>query len=94
MEPRITLTMSSVGQITIPRKVRKLLNLEKGSKLELEVDKEAKKFTLKKQPTHEEIFAELKRLAEKRPKPDPKLRHMAVNEMYDLVKDTGGDTWV
>ena len=94
MEPRITLTMSSVGQITIPRKVRKLLNLEKGSKLELEVDEKAKKLTIKRQPTHEEIFAELKRLAEKRPKPDPKLRHMSVNEMYDLVKNTGGDTWV
>ena len=94
MEPRITLTLSSVGQITIPRSVRKALGLEKGAKLDLEVDEEAQKFTLKKQPSHEEVFAELKRLAEKRPKPDPKLRNMSVNEMYNLVEDNGDETWV
>lgn len=94
MEPRITLTLSSVGQITIPRSVRKALGLEKGTKLELEVDQEAKKLTIKKQPTHEEIFAELKRLSKTYPKPDPKLRNMSVNEMYDLVEDTGDETWV
>ena len=95
MEPRITLTLSSVGQITIPRKVRKLLNLEKGSKLELEVDQEAKKFTLKKQPTHEEIFAELKRLAAKHPKPDPRAKYMTVGEMsLEQAKHIKGDTWV
>ena len=94
MEPRITLTLSSVGQITIPRKVRKMLDLEKGAKLNLEVDEKAKKFTLKKQKTHEEIFAELRELSKKHPKPDPKLRHMSVNEMYDLVENTGDETWV
>lgn len=94
MEPRITLTLSSVGQITIPRKVRKMLNLEKGTKLELEVDQEAKKLTIKRQKTHEEIFAELEEFHKTLPKPDPKLRHMTVNEMYDLVEDTGGETWV
>lgn len=94
MEPRITLTLSSVGQITIPRKVRKLLNLEKGSKLELEVDEKAKKLTIKRQKTHEEIFAELEEFHKTLPKPDPKLRHMTVNEMYDLAENIGGDTWV
>ncbi|MBR2998391.1 AbrB/MazE/SpoVT family DNA-binding domain-containing protein [Candidatus Saccharibacteria bacterium] len=93
MEPTI-LTLSSVGQITIPRKVRKLLNLEKGTKLELEVDQEAKKLTIKKQKTHEEIFAELEEFHKTLPKPDPRLRHMTVNEMYDLVEDAGGETWV
>ena len=93
MEPTI-LTLSSVGQITIPSKVRKLLNLEKGTKLELEVDQEAKKLTIKKQKTHEEIFAELEEFHKTLPKPDPRLRHMTVNEMYDLVEDAGGETWV
>ena len=94
MEPRITLTLSSVGQITIPRKVRKMLNLEKGSKLELEVDQKAQKISLKRQKTHEEIFAELEEFHKTLPKPDPKLRNMSVNEMYDLVEDTGDETWV
>ena len=94
MEPRITLTLSSVGQITIPRSVRKALGLEKGSKLELEVDQEAKKLTIKKQKTHEEIFAELEECHKNLPKSDPKLRNMSVNEMYDLVEDTGDEAWV
>lgn len=94
MEPRITLTMSSVGQITIPRSVRKALGLEKGAKLELEVDQEAKKLTIKRQKTHEEIFAELEEFHKTLPKSNPKLRNMPVNEMYDLVKEDGGETWV
>ncbi len=94
MEPRITLTLSSVGQITIPRSVRKALGLEKGAKLELEVDQEAKKLTIKRQKTHEEIFAELEEFHKTLPKSNPKLRNMPVNEMYDLVKEDGGETWV
>ena len=94
MEPRIVLTLSSVGQITIPRSVRKALGLEKGAKLELEVDQEAKKLTIKRQKTHEEIFAELEEFHKTLPKSNPKLRNMPVNEMYDLVKEGGGETWV
>ena len=93
MQPQ-TLTISSVGQITLPRKVRDLLGLEKGSKLNFEVNQADKTITLKKQPTHKEIFAELEAFHKTLPKPDPKLRHMAINEMYDLVKDTGGETWI
>jgi len=95
MEPTI-LTLSSVGQITIPRKVRKLLNLEKGAKLELEVDQEAKKLTIKKQKTHEEIFAELEEFHKTLPKPaDPRTRTMTVGEMsLELAKNIKGDTWV
>lgn len=93
MEP-ITLTISSVGQITIPRKVRDLLGLEKGSKLNLEIDKQKNAITLKRQPTLDEIFDQLEAFHKTLPKPDPKLRHMSVNEMYDLVEDTGDETWV
>ena len=51
MESRIVLTLSSVGQITIPRSVRKALGLEKGAKLELEVYDKAKKLTKKSSPS-------------------------------------------
>lgn len=93
MQPQ-TLTLSSVGQITIPRSVRELLGLKKGTKLNIEVDQEKSTITLKRQKTHEEIFAELEAFHKTLPKPDPKLRHMSVNEMYDLVEDAGGETWV
>ena len=95
MEPRITLTLSSVGQITIPRSVRKLLGLEKGAKLELEVYEQKKSLTLKRQKTHEEIFAELRELSKNRPKPDSRARNMTVGEMsLEQAKDIKGDTWV
>ena len=93
MEP-ITLTISSVGQITIPRKVRDLLGLEKGAKLNLEIDKKERAITLKKQPTIDEVFAQLEAFHKTLPKPDPKLSRMTVNEMYDLVKESDGETWV
>lgn len=95
MEPRQTLTLSSVGQITIPRSVRKLLGLEKGAKLNLEVNQEKKTITLTRQKTHEEIFAELEAFHKTLPKADPRLRHMSVGEMsLELAKDIKGDTWV
>lgn len=96
MEPRIVLTLSSVGQITIPRSVRKALGLEKGAKLELEVDEKAKKLTIKRQKTHEEIFAELEEFHKTLPRPaDPRTRTMTVGEMsLELAKDIEGDTWV
>lgn len=90
-----TLTVSSVGQITLPKSVRKLLGLEKGAKLELSVDEKSKSFTIKRQKTHEEIFAELERLSRNRPKPDPRAKHMSVGEMsLEMAKDIEGDTWV
>ena len=94
MQPQ-TLTISSVGQITLPRKVRDLLGLEKGTKLNIEVNQADKTITLKKQPTHKEIFAELERLSKNRPKPDPRAKHMTVGEMsLEMAKDITGDTWV
>ena len=93
MQPQ-TLTISSVGQITIPRSIRELLGLKKGTKLDIKVDQDKQSITLKRQKTHEEIFAELEAFHKTLPKPDPKLRHMSVNEMYDLIEDTGGETWV
>ena len=96
MQPR-TLTLSSVGQITIPRSVRKLLGLEKGAKLNLEVDQEKKTITLKRQKTHEEIFAELEAFHKTLPKRDPRLAKMSVNEMVEeeLKKHPlENDTWV
>ena len=97
MEPRITLTLSSVGQITIPRKVRKLLNLEKGVELELEVNKKNKTITLTKQPTVNEVMEMLDEIDKKyhAPKPDPRAKHMTVGEMsLEMSKNIKGDTWV
>lgn len=92
-----TLTLSSVGQITIPRSVRKLLGLEKGAKLNLEIDQEKKTITLKRQKTHEEIFAELEAFQKTLPKPDPRTKHMTVSEMVEeQLKNhpLEDDTWV
>ena len=97
MQPRQTLTISSVGQITIPRSVRQLLGLEKGAKLELEVDEQKKSLTLKRQPTVDEIFDELERLSKEGPKPDPCSTKMTVREMVEeeLKKHPlENDTWV
>lgn len=94
MEPT-TLTVSSVGQITLPRSVRKLLGLEKGSKLDIAVDQDAKTITLRRQKTHEEIFAELEAFHKTLPKPDPRSTEMTVGEMaLEGIKDIKGDTWV
>lgn len=94
MEP-ITLTVSSVGQITLPRKLRKLLGIEKGSKVEVEISEDKKSITLKRQKTHEEIFAELEAFQKTLPKPDPRSKDMTVGEMaLEGIKDIKGDTWV
>lgn len=93
MQPT-TLTVSSVGQITIPRSIRELLGLKPGAKLNLEVDQKTNTITLKRQQTHKEIFAELEAFHKTLPKADPKLQHMSVSEMYDLVEDAGDETWV
>ena len=94
MHPQ-TLTLSSVGQITLPKNIRNLLGLEKGAKLDVEVNQANKTITLKKQPTHKEIFAELERLSKNRPEPDPRAKHMTVGEMsLEMAKDITGDTWV
>lgn len=95
MEPRQTLTMSSVGQITIPRSVRKLLGLEKGAKLELEVNPGKQTLKLKKQPTIDEVFEELEKLKKECPKPDPRTKNMTVGEIsLEQIKDIKEDTWV
>ena len=97
MEPRQTLTISSVGQITIPSSVRKLLGLEKGAKLDIEVNQKSKSITLKKQPTFDEIMADIDRINSQYPKVeiDPKYKNMSVGEMsLELAKDIKGDAWV
>lgn len=98
MQPK-TLTLSSVGQITIPRSIRKLLNLEKGAKLNVEINQNNKTITLKKQPTFDEIMAELDEIDKKyhTPKPDPRAKHMTVSEIVEeeLRKHPlEGDTWI
>lgn len=97
MEPRYTLTISSVGQITIPRSVRKLLGLEKGARLDLEVNEKKQTFTLKKQPTFDDVMAEIDQINSQYPKVeiDPKYKNMSVGEMsLELTKNLKGDTWV
>ena len=96
MQPQ-TLTLSSVGQVTLPRSVRKLLGLEKGTKLNIEVDQAKQSITLKKQPTLDEIFDELERLSKKHPKPNPRAKHMSVSEMVEeelKAHPLENDTWV
>ena len=90
-----TLTLSSVGQITIPRSIRKLLNLDPGTKFNIEINQKTSTITLKKQKTTKEIFAELEKLSKSRPQPDPRAKNMTVGEMsLELAKDIEGDTWV
>lgn len=94
-----TLTLSSVGQITIPRSIRKLLNLEPGAKLNLEVDQDKRTITIKKQPTFNEVMAELDEIDKKyhTPKPDPRAKNMTVNEIVEEQLRTHpleDDTWV
>ena len=98
MQPQ-TLTISSVGQITIPRKVRKLLGLEKGAKLDIEVNQENKSITLKKQKTFKEVMAALDEIDKKyhTPAPDPRAKHMSVSEMVEeqlKAHPLENDTWV
>ncbi|MBR0465494.1 AbrB/MazE/SpoVT family DNA-binding domain-containing protein [Candidatus Saccharibacteria bacterium] len=90
-----TLTLSSVGQLTLPKSVRNLLGLSSGDKVKIKVNQKAGTITLKKQPTTQEIFAELKRQAKNRPAPDPRAKHMTVGEMsLEQAKKLKGDTWV
>ena len=96
MHPQ-TLTLSSVGQITLPKNIRNLLGLEKGTKLDVEIDQNRQSITLKKQPTFDEIMAEIDRINAKYPKReiDPKYKKMSVGEMsLELAKDIEGNTWV
>ena len=90
-----TLTLSSVGQLTLPKSVRNLLGLSSGDKVKIKVNPKAGTITLKKQPTTQEIFAELKRQAKNRPAPDPKDKHMTVGEIsLEQAKKIKGDVWV
>lgn len=92
-----TITVSSVGQITLPRNIRKLLGIEKGSKLDIKVSKDNKSVTLTRQKTLDEIMAELDEIDRKYPSPapDPRSKNMTVGEMaLEGIKDIEGDTWV
>lgn len=96
MEP-ITLTVSSVGQITLPRKLRKLLGIEKGTKLDVKVSKDNSSIILKCPKTFDDIMAELDEIDKKYPSPapDPRSKDMTVGEMaLEGIKDIEGDTWV
>ena len=94
MYPR-TLTISSVGQITLPKKLRELLGVKNGDKIAIDADETSKTVTFKRQMTHEEIFAELERLSKNRPKPNPRAKYMTAGEMsLEQAKHIKGDTWV
>ena len=98
MQPN-TLTLSSVGQITLPRSVRELLGLEKGAKLNYEVDKKTKSIILKKQPTFDEVMAKLDEIDQKyhTPRPDPRAKNMTVSEIVEEELEKHpleGDTWI
>jgi AbrB family looped-hinge helix DNA binding protein len=91
-----SLTISPVGQITIPRSIRKLLNIESGDRLDYEVDAEKKTIILKKKKTFDEIMEEMDRINSEYPnKIDPRSKDMTVGEMaLEGVKEIEGDTWV
>ena len=98
MEPK-TLTLSSVGQITIPRSVRKLLGLENGTKLNYEIDQNKNAIILKKQPSFDEVMAKLDEIDQKynTPKPDPRAKNMTVSEIVEeemRKHPVEGETWV
>lgn len=96
MQPRQTLTMSSVGQITIPRSIRKILGFEKGDKLELEVDEQKKTITITKQPTFDEVMEEMDRINAKYPKikVNPKYEGMSIGEMAEeQIKNMKEEAW-
>ena len=98
MQPN-TLTLSSVGQITLPRSVRELLGLEKGAKLNYEVDKKTKSIILKKQPTFDEVMAKLDEIDQTylTPKPDPRAKNMTRSEIVEEELEKHpleGDTWI
>lgn len=91
------LTISSVGQITIPRTIRKLLDLKAGDRLTLRVDKEKNAITLECPKSFDDIMAELDEIDEKYPSPapDPRAKYMTVGEMsLEGIKDIEGNTWV
>ena len=90
-----TLTLSSVGQITLPKSVRNILGLSSGDKVGLEVDQKAGTITLKKQPSTQEIFKELKRQAKHRPTPNPRAKSMTAGEIsLAQASKIKGNTWV
>lgn len=92
-----TLTLSSVGQITIPRSLRRLLNLNAGDKLDVSVNPNTRSITIKKQPTFDEIMAEIDRINAEypTPPPDPRYKNMSVGEIsLEMAKNIKGDTWV
>ena len=90
-----TLTLSSVGQITLPKSVRNILGLSSGDKVKIKVNQKTGTITLKKQPTTKEVFAELKRQAKNRPTPSPRAKNMTVGEIsLEQAKKLKGDTWV
>lgn len=90
-----SLTLSSVGQITLPKSVRELLNLSSGDKVGIKVDKKNGTITLKKQPSTQEVFIRLKAQAKNRATPDPLARKMSAGEIaLKRAKNSKGDTWV
>lgn len=90
-----SLTLSSVGQITLPKSVRNALGLSSGDKVGIKINPKAGTITLKKQPTAEEVFAKLRRQAKNRPAPSPRAKHLTVGEMsLEQAKHIKGDTWV
>lgn len=95
-----TATVSSVGQITIPRWARDFLGLEPGSKVEFTADPDTGSLTLQRQKTVKEALANLDEYHDKHPHPPlhPRYRDMSVGEMaLELLKQPkkgDPDTWV
>lgn len=95
-----TVTVSSVGQITIPRAIREQLGITPGTELELSTSPDTGTITFRRQKTFDEVMDELDAIDEKypTPPPDPKYRNMSVGEitleMLKQPKKGDPDTWV
>ena len=95
MQPQ-TLTVSSVGQITLPSSVRKMLGLKPGTKLNLTVSKNKNSIILKRQKTFDEIMSEIAKNNQKyQAKINSNAKNKTAGEMsLAEIKNIKGDTWV
>lgn len=95
-----TVTVSSVGQITIPRAIREQLGITPGTELELSTNPNTSTLTIHKPKTVKEALAALDEFHRKHPHPpiDPKYQGMSVGEMsLEMLKQPkkgDPDTWV
>lgn len=95
MYPR-TLTISSVGQITLPKKLRELLGVKNGDEIVVDVNESSKSITIKPRKTVAEVLAIIDQINSEYPnRIDPRAKHMTAGEIaLEQARDIQEDTWV